>query len=190
MIHLSSDERNGISFAIAVNERRQLVACSFSDRNREEAMKAVREAIGSSALTIEDGNAANKAIFQGLHDLFQGRSISSMNSVDLPHVSGFRREVYLLLQHIPRGRVTTYGAIARKFGPRGYSRAVGTAVGSNPMSLIVPCHRVVPASLEVGNYGMPGRKPSEGGYVKRGLLEREGVKFLRNKISRESVWSP
>jgi methylated-DNA-[protein]-cysteine S-methyltransferase len=108
----------------------------------------------------------------------------------LSNVSEFRRKVYSLLQAIPSGKVATYGALAKKVGGKRYARAVGTAVATNPLSLIIPCHRVVPASLRVGNYGMPGRKPSEGGYVKRGLLEREGVVFRGEKVSVESLWKP
>jgi hypothetical protein len=58
------------------------------------------------------------------------------------------------------------------------------------MPLAIPCHRVVPSTLKVENYGMPGRKPSEGVHVKRQLLMREGVKFKDGNISEESFWSP
>lgn len=108
-------------------------------------------------------------------------------SLDLSNVSGFRRKVYALLGAIPKGKVATYGALAERLGGLRYARAVGTAVAGNPLPLIIPCHRVVPASLRVGNYGMAGRKPSEGGYMKRRLLEREGVKFTGAKVSVESL---
>lgn len=113
-----------------------------------------------------------------------------MTSFDLSGVSGFRRDVYVLLCRIPRGKVTTYGAIARRLGGERYARAVGTAVATNPLPLIVPCHRVVPSSLKVGNYGMCGRDPTTGGYMKRILLEREGVTFEGERISRASIWNP
>jgi methylated-DNA-[protein]-cysteine S-methyltransferase len=109
---------------------------------------------------------------------------------DLSSVSVFRRDVYRTLCKIPLGKVTTYGAIARKLGGRKYARAVGTAVATNPLPLVVPCHRVVPSSLKVGNYGMGGRDPSKGGYMKRMLLEREGVRFQGDKVSKQSIWIP
>jgi methylated-DNA-[protein]-cysteine S-methyltransferase len=48
-----------------------------------------------------------------------------------------------LLEEIPRGETTTYGAIAERLGPETSARAVGRAVGRNPLSIVVPCHRVV-----------------------------------------------
>jgi len=113
-----------------------------------------------------------------------------MQALDLSSVSDFRKDVYNLLCKIPLGKVTTYGAIAQKVGGKRYARAVGTAVATNPLPLVIPCHRVVSASLRIGNYGMCGRKPSTGGYMKRMLLEREGVMFQGDKISKKSTWTP
>jgi methylated-DNA-[protein]-cysteine S-methyltransferase len=110
--------------------------------------------------------------------------------VDLSTVSGFRRKVYNQLSKIPLGKVTTYGAIAVKLGGKKYARAVGTAVATNPLPLLIPCHRVVPWSLRVGNYGMCGRDPSKGGYMKQELLLREGVRFEGERISKQSTWNP
>ena len=110
--------------------------------------------------------------------------------IDLSLVSNFRKKVYNLLCKIPTGRITTYGEIAKRLGGKRYARAVGTAVATNPLPLIIPCHRVVPASLEIGNYGMGGRKPSTGAYMKRRLLEREGVKFQGRRVSEKSKWIP
>jgi methylated-DNA-[protein]-cysteine S-methyltransferase len=128
--------------------------------------------------------------FQEIFEIYSGKRNGKLNSVDLSDVSEFRRKVYGLLWEIPSGKVATYGGLAKKIGGMRYARAVGTAVATNPLPLVIPCHRVVPASLKVGNYGMPGRKPTEGGYVKRGLLEREGVVFRRGKVSAESLWKP
>ena len=58
-----------------------------------------------------------------------------------------------MLRAIPRGETRTYGELARSIGlPPGASRAVGTACGSNPVSLLVPCHRVVRAGGGLGGY--------------------------------------
>lgn len=176
---------------MAVNERRKLMACSFSDRGRREAEKAIERVLPRRTSKIENDRMHDSEMFREIYGTFKGKSARvNLSALDLSHVSVFRRRVYSLLRRVPRGRVTTYGAIARKLGGRRYARAVGSAVGSNPISLIVPCHRVVPASLTIGNYGMPGRKPSQGAYMKRMLLEREGVKFLGAKVSKGSLWFP
>lgn len=77
------------------------------------------------------------------------------------HVKGtnFQLKVWRALLEIPAGEVTTYGAIASKLGDPKASRAVGTAVGSNPVSYLIPCHRVIKASGELGGYAWgPDRK--------------------------------
>ena len=89
----------------------------------------------------------------------------------------FQEEVYKALAMIPKGSVTTYGAIARYLGTNAV-RAVGTAVGKNPNAPAVPCHRVVPSSGKIGNYS------GEGGVdTKIKLLEDEGVVIKDGKVS-------
>jgi AraC family transcriptional regulator of adaptative response/methylated-DNA-[protein]-cysteine methyltransferase len=70
------------------------------------------------------------------------------------HVKGteFQIQVWNQLLHIPLGTRTTYGAIARQLGHPKAARAVGTAIGSNPVALLIPCHRVVQASGKTGGY--------------------------------------
>ena len=69
---------------------------------------------------------------------------------------------------IPRGEVRTYGELAAIVGRPRAARAVGTAMARNPVPLLVPCHRVVPSSGGVGNYGF-------GSDLKAKLLAGEGV---------------
>lgn len=80
----------------------------------------------------------------------------------------FQKSVWAALVNIPKGQVCTYSDIARDIGRPLAARAVGTAVGENPVSLLVPCHRVVQASGEIGNYGW-------GTDIKRNLLLEEEV---------------
>ncbi len=81
----------------------------------------------------------------------------------------FQERVYRALEKIPKGRVTTYGAIARYLGTKAV-RAVATAVAKNQNAPSIPCHRVVPSSGQIGNYSGPG---GVAGKVK--LLAEEGV---------------
>lgn len=80
----------------------------------------------------------------------------------------FQKAVWNALIAIPKGQTRTYGEIASKIGRPMASRAVGTAVGDNPVSLIVPCHRVIQQSGKIGNYGW-------GVEIKRNLLLEEEV---------------
>jgi len=80
----------------------------------------------------------------------------------------FQRKIWEELLTVPFGRTVTYGELAAAAGRPGASRAAGSAVGSNPISVVVPCHRVLPAAGGVGNYG-------GGSARKRRLLELEGA---------------
>jgi len=104
-----------------------------------------------------------------LDEYFGGRRRTFDLAVDWSLTSGFRRRVLEATARIPTGEVTTYGALARQVGKPTAARAVGGAVGSNPVAIVVPCHRVLPAAGGVGNYGGgPDRKEF--------LLELEGAR--------------
>jgi methylated-DNA-[protein]-cysteine S-methyltransferase len=87
--------------------------------------------------------------------------------LDLSGLTPFRRRVLEQLRQVPYGATTTYGALADASGCPGGARAVGGAVGVNPVAIIIPCHRVLAA------HGLGG---FTGGLDwKRRLLQREGV---------------
>ena len=65
----------------------------------------------------------------------------------------FQKAVWALLEEIPYGTTTSYGALAEKLGGVGKSRAVGLANGRNPVALIVPCHRVIGTSGALTGFG-------------------------------------
>jgi O-6-methylguanine DNA methyltransferase len=86
----------------------------------------------------------------------------------------FDEKVWQLLKKIPKGRVTTYGTIARKLGSKGY-RAVGMACHRNPYAPVAACHRVVYSNGNIGGFASGVKK-------KILLLEKEGVEVRKNKI--------
>jgi methylated-DNA-[protein]-cysteine S-methyltransferase len=67
--------------------------------------------------------------------------------------SAFQRRVWTALREIPCGETTSYGALAASIGAPGAARAVGLANGQNPVSIIVPCHRVIGANGSLTGYG-------------------------------------
>ena len=85
-----------------------------------------------------------------------------------PHGTPFQQRVWEQLRAIPTGATRSYGEIAAAVGKPGAARAVGGAVGSNPISLIVPCHRVVASDGSIGGF-------ASGLDRKRWLLAHEGV---------------
>ena len=89
--------------------------------------------------------------------------------------TGFFDRVYALVARIPRGRVSTYGQIARMLGAPRAARTVGWAMHDNPHGSRVPCHRVV----QQGGTCSPNFRIGDPDAQRR-LLEREGVQFLLN----------
>lgn len=83
-----------------------------------------------------------------------------------PRGTDFQRSVWRRLLQIPYGETTTYGALARELGDPGASRAVGLANGSNPIPIVIPCHRVIGANGSLTGFG--GGLP-----IKQALLELE-----------------
>ena len=90
-------------------------------------------------------------------------------SVDWDVMTPFQQRVLQTVYAIPYGQVATYGDIARQIGKPRAARAVGRANATNPMSLVIPCHRVIGADGGLHGYGAPG-----GVETKAWLLRLEG----------------
>ena len=88
--------------------------------------------------------------------------------LDLSELTPFHRRVLLAAAEVPAGKVVSYGEIARRIGRPAGSRAVGQALGRNPVPIVIPCHRVVAAGGQLGGY-------TGGLDIKRKLLRLEGA---------------
>ncbi len=98
-----------------------------------------------------------------------------------PHGTPFQRRVWDALQAIPAGETRGYGELAAAIGAPAASRAVGAANGSNPISLFVPCHRVIAADGSLHGYG--------GGLErKRWLLAHEGARIGSRAGAEQLAW--
>lgn len=113
----------------------------------------------SEAYTIMESNFPN-ARFQQMTDLIQKNALGiftqdwhKLSQIKL-HLKGtdFQLKVWETLLKIPMGQLTSYGNIAVKIKSPNASRAVGTAIGSNPVAFLIPCHRVIQATGNVGSY--------------------------------------
>jgi methylated-DNA-[protein]-cysteine S-methyltransferase len=111
-------------------------------------------------------------------DRFLGGELTALEDVpiDLGDRPSWDREVLGAVRTIPPGSTASYGEVARMVGKPGAARAVGGAVGRNPVGLVIPCHRVIAGDGTLGGYGggwWGGRQA--GLELKRTLLAREGV---------------
>jgi methylated-DNA-[protein]-cysteine S-methyltransferase len=131
------------------------------------AVVKLTNAAGARSGNTDAGPAA--AAVAQLSEYFAG----SRRSFDLrlaPRGSRFQRDVWDELLKIPYGTTVAYSEVARRMGldPRTTSRAIGLANGSNPIAILIPCHRVIGANGSLTGYG--GGLPA-----KRWLLEHEGA---------------
>lgn len=111
-----------------------------------------------------------KDIMDALTGYFAGKPTHFKTPVDLSTGTPFQQRVWRKLIEIPYGEVRTYKWVAKEIGlPKGV-RAVGQACGSNPVPIIVPCHRVIRADGSLGGY-------SSGVALKKELLKLEGLLF-------------
>ncbi len=108
------------------------------------------------------------AISRELRDYSRGRCKEFDVPVDLSATRPFQRAVLTAIAKIPYGETRSYGWVARAIGKPGASRAVGQALHTNPIPIIIPCHRVVASDGSLGGYG--GGLP-----MKKKLLRLEGV---------------
>ncbi|MBU1360170.1 MAG: methylated-DNA--[protein]-cysteine S-methyltransferase [Gammaproteobacteria bacterium] len=103
-----------------------------------------------------------------LGDYFAGRRQHFDLPLDLSHGTDFQRSVWQALLAIAPGQTTSYGALSTAVGRPAAVRAVGSAVGRNPISVIVPCHRVIGSDGSLTGY-------AGGLHRKTALLQLEGV---------------
>lgn len=124
---------------------------------------AVRQRPPAAVLVAADGIASLLA---------GGNPNLSSIALDLSGVPEFHRRVYDVARAIPRGSTLTYGEVATRLGEPGAARAVGQALGRNPVPVIVPCHRVLASGGAAGGFSAPG-----GVHTKQRLLAIEGVEM-------------
>jgi methylated-DNA-[protein]-cysteine S-methyltransferase len=142
---------------LAVNAEGELVEILLPNR-KPTAPAAAPSAVAEQAM---------QAVRDQLREYFRG----TRRTFDLtlkPEGSPFERQVWAKLLDVPYGVTTSYGAIAAGLGLLNGARAVGRANGSNPIPIVIPCHRIIGSDGSLTGYG--GGLP-----LKRTLLELEGA---------------
>ena len=146
---LLSQIASPIGTVLIVSDGEALRALDFEDY-APRMHHLLRLHYGSYEITpTTDAGALN----QPLQDYFAG-NLAAIE--DVPVRTGgtdFQQQIWTALRQIPAGTTTTYGALAARIGRPSASRAVGLANGSNPIAIVVPCHRVVGANAKLTGYG-------------------------------------
>lgn len=118
---------------------------------------------------FEPGESARlEAARRQLLDYLAGKRDTFDIPLDLSRGTAFQRRVWRTLQRVPFGKLRSYQWIAARVGGQRYARAVGNAVGANPLPIVLPCHRIVAQDASLGGFscGLP---------MKRKLLTLEGT---------------
>jgi len=132
---------------------------------------SVRRLYGDDDVELDPEQTAS--VLEELAAYFQGESRQFNVAIDWSVLSPFQQQALRLVFAIPFGQTRTYQDIAMQLGKPGASRAVGRANATNPMPIIIPCHRVLGADGTLHGYGGPG-----GVETKAWLLRHEGSWLL------------
>jgi methylated-DNA-[protein]-cysteine S-methyltransferase len=119
---------------------------------------------------VERDPAALAHIVDQLRAYFADAQFHFDLALDLDQLTSFQRLVLNVVRRIPVGAMWTYGQVAREIDKPGASRAVGQALGRNPVPIVIPCHRVIAGNGKLGGYSGGGGLAS-----KRLLLQLEGA---------------
>jgi methylated-DNA-[protein]-cysteine S-methyltransferase len=152
---------------LVVQGERGVVRIAFEGEPEDVTLAGVAAGVGPRIVRSDRELAATR---DALSAYLEGDDDTLALPVDLALARGpFRRAVLdTLHREVHRGEVVTYGELAEQAGNPRAVRAVGTACATNPVPIVVPCHRVLPASHKLGNYG-------GGPERKRVLLTLEGA---------------
>jgi O-6-methylguanine DNA methyltransferase len=164
-----------IGTVYAAVEEKEVLYLSFTCKSRNQFLAEL------SSFHLKPGGGSNKSaqgLLLELHEYFEGKRKSFTYSADLSRFTAFRKNALLAASQIPYGETRTYGWLAKQAGSPQAARAAGQAMATNPVPLIIPCHRVIASSGKLGGFA--------GGLhaldLKKRLLDLEGGGELRKNV--------
>ena len=151
---------------IAAQRARRIVYLAFVMGTKDDAIQEMKQRIGSNNGPSFELIKENQALTDIINAFIEGEHIAP------PKIKAqgtqFQETVWKALLTIPRGKTVSYKDIATRIGKPKASRAVGGAVGANPISLFIPCHRVLASDGSIGGYAWGVER-------KQQILASEGV---------------
>jgi len=128
---------------------RGLACVAFASEDRDEVLAKIARELSPRIL---EAPAVTDVVRRELDDYFAGRRTRFDLRLDRRLMHPFAKQVLAATSRVPFGRLATYGEIAGRVGKPKAARAVGAALGSNPIPIVVPCHRVVGAGGKLTGY--------------------------------------
>jgi methylated-DNA-[protein]-cysteine S-methyltransferase len=165
VISVTSLKKTMVGDIFAAQSAKGLCRVAFGRTSEKKFLASLAEMFGPDA-TFE--MRPLPIVLVQLKKYLAGIATSFSLEVDLSGLTTFQRRVLRQTMRIPYGRTSSYGEIAARVGRPNAQRAVGNAVGANPIPIVIPCHRVIASDGSLGGYG--------GGLsYKKKLLKLEGA---------------
>lgn len=161
-----------IGLVLVAGTNRGICVVRFTKISEAKFLSTLRKRFQKD-ITRDDNAFAD--VKKSLAGYFKGQPVNFKHSLDLSTGTKFQRKVWQKVKEIPYGELRSYKWIANAIGSAHASRAVGNAVGQNPVAPIIPCHRVICSDGTLGGY-------SSGIAIKKRLLKLEGIyenRFLK-----------
>lgn len=144
--HVSETEAGYVGFVLS---ERGLKATTLPKERRDEALREVAGLGASAPASAEElGDIPER-----IKAICSGRDNGEKPAIDLDGVTPFRRAVLEETMRIPAGETRSYGWLAQQVGRPGAARAVGRVMATNPLPLVVPCHRVIGGDGRLHGFG-------------------------------------
>lgn len=151
-----------------------LTRVCLPEKTHAAAERRLLRLAGTDAATLDTDRIAPAwiaALVADIRRYAEGTDVDFSDvPVDLAGVDDFRKDIYAAARNLHHGETTTYGGLAEQAGHKGLFRETGAALGSNPIPLVIPCHRILAAGGKIGGFSATG-----GSVMKEKMLVLEGV---------------
>ena len=161
---------------VLVARGKHLIELDIIQKGASAIRKALQERYPGASESLEPF----QKLFGLLGRFLRGERVAFNVPFDLGNMGEFSRRALLEVKKIPYGTVTSYGTIGKRLGYPSAGRAVGQAVGRNPIPIVIPCHRVVSGDGTLGGFGL-------GLALKEQMLSLEGVTVPFRRVSGEET---
>lgn len=137
---------------VVANEKSVLLVENIASRHLNQELKSLTEIYSKSIVEDEGKSKPLTSIESELNAYFNGKLKEFQTPIDIDSLgTEFQRSVWMEINKIPYGKTSTYSELAKRIGKPSSYRAVANACGRNPITVVIPCHRVL-ASGGMGGY--------------------------------------